>query len=64
MLIYVKSLQFLSQLFTWYADVATPQTKSLGKVSYKRGSSYSNCPIAEDKRDSKMDPRNSILSSF
>ena len=49
--------------FTWYADVATPQTKSLGKVSYKRGSSYSNCPIAEDKRDSKMDPRNSILSS-
>ena len=47
---------------TWYAEVATPQTNPSGKVSYKRGSSYSNCPIARGRMTKSRHSFASILS--
>ena len=50
------------RIFTWYAEVATPQTNPSGKVSYKRGSSYSNCPIARGRRAKSRHSFANILS--
>ena len=48
--------------FTWYAEVATPQMNPSGKVSYKRGSSYSYCPIARGRRTKRRHSFVNILS--